>query len=937
MKKITCKALLLALFISIAVPAFTGASNRENTSSPALESFQTSGIIRGIARDKVTGETLIGATVVIKETRQGTTSGFDGTFVLRNIPFGDYTLVANYISYEPIENTISLSAQNREFEILLGFVSVALQLNEVSVFARRERQTELSARASEKNSLTVMNVVSARAIELSPDLDIANVVQRVSGVTLEKNSSGDAQYAILRGMDKRYNYTLVNGVKIPSPHNQQRYVPLNLFPSELADRVEVTKTLTPDMEGDASGGVINIEMKDAPSAFTFNANAALGYNSFFIDHNYHYYSPSSIIMASPRELQGSSYRATESDFGTKWGALQNRQPLPNGVAGLTFGSRFLNNRLGFIAAANYQNLFKGSYSTIYDDSHAQDNRVVIGKMREREYFENQFQLGTHLKTDFRLSAKHSLELYNAFIKMDNYSVRETTTTNFGLNYDPENNRFDLNFQTRLRTNKQSILVSHLQGDHQLLPKLSLNWSGVYSIASHREPDKSYFNLDRIVIGELDNIYPDADGSTREWAFNNDRDLGGYLNLSYKTRLLNSNLTFKTGGLFRDKKRDNSLVEYRFKPNGQYIKGQNFETIDQIGWTLQTPFGSVGPLEYDAHEKIGAGYLMAHLNNTMGDITAGIRAEYTDQGYFMYFPGPGNAANGGQKYLDLLPSVKLKYTPNVNTNIRASWFRSINRPGFFEVVPYLIIAEDYMEFGNKDLKRARIDNIDLRWEKFPSPTEQFMVGVFYKYLNNPIEMSYTTVNRRQYGYGPQNLGNARNLGIEADVIKYFRSFGVKANYTYTYSAISTPKAYYGPDERGNSTLLFKEQTRPLSGQSPHVANLSLLYKNTRFGWDAQIAAAYTHDKIIIASRFLDADYWQARSVQFDASFEKRFRGGFSLFGKVNNIMNSPLFNYIKKVYPDNVGYPGQDQFSDRTLLRHDIYTRSILIGIRYKHQ
>jgi hypothetical protein len=52
---------------------------------------------------------------------------------------------------------------------------------------------------------------------------------------------------------KRYNYTLVNGIKIPSPDNKYRYVPLDIFPSELLGRLEVSKSLTPDKEGDAVG------------------------------------------------------------------------------------------------------------------------------------------------------------------------------------------------------------------------------------------------------------------------------------------------------------------------------------------------------------------------------------------------------------------------------------------------------------------------------------------------------------------------------------------------------------------------------------------------------------------------------------------------------------------------------------------------------------
>jgi hypothetical protein len=106
------------------------------------------------------------------------------------------------------------------------------------------------------------------------------------GVTIERNSNGDGQYAILRGMDKRYNYTLVNGVKIPSPDNKYRYVPLDIFPSDLLDRLEVYKTLTPAMEGDAIGGAVNMVMKDAPDRFTLSANISSGYNELFLQRNF---------------------------------------------------------------------------------------------------------------------------------------------------------------------------------------------------------------------------------------------------------------------------------------------------------------------------------------------------------------------------------------------------------------------------------------------------------------------------------------------------------------------------------------------------------------------------------------------------------------------------------------------------------------------------
>jgi len=112
---------------------------------------------------------------------------------------------------------------------------------------------------------------------LLPDITAAGALQRISGVTMQRTSnSGEAQYAIIRGMDKRYNYTLVNGIKIPSPDNKNRYVPMDIFPSELLARIEVIKALTPDMEGDAIGGAMNLVLKDAPEKLLVKATVSMG-------------------------------------------------------------------------------------------------------------------------------------------------------------------------------------------------------------------------------------------------------------------------------------------------------------------------------------------------------------------------------------------------------------------------------------------------------------------------------------------------------------------------------------------------------------------------------------------------------------------------------------------------------------------------------------
>ena len=280
--------------------------------SSAMASAHT---VDGIVKDNRTGEPLIGSVVEVKELPNiKTTTGLDGSFKLSELPDkGRYTLVVRYISYKTREVPIEVSDK--------GTVTIALdedlrELSEVVVKGHKEYHSDRSAIDMEKTAGTVLNVMSQQSIQLSPDVNVASVLQRVSGVTMERDASGEASYAILRGMDKRYNYTLVNGVKIPSPDDKNRYIPLNMFPSDLMDRLVVSKSLTADMEGDAAGGVVDMVMKDAPSHFQIQANAAIGASDYFWNDSRNYLSSNrgSYTHTSPYEAHGADYKATTADF-----------------------------------------------------------------------------------------------------------------------------------------------------------------------------------------------------------------------------------------------------------------------------------------------------------------------------------------------------------------------------------------------------------------------------------------------------------------------------------------------------------------------------------------------------------------------------------------------------------------------------------------------
>ena len=867
------------------------------------------GTIRGKVVDASTGEEIIGVTILLKGVSDSwAVTGLDGSFSIET-KMTSGTLIFSLVGYKGLEINFSDSSQ----ELKISMEPDIEMLEGVVVTATGRGRSEIAARNIEKNSVNVVNVMSAKAMELSPDITVANVIKRMSGVTVERNSSGEGQYAILRGMDKRYNYTLVNGIKIPSPDNKNRFVPLDIFPSEILDRIEVTKSLTADMEGDGIGGAVNLVMKDAPERMEITANLSTGYSALFLDRDFQTFNHRAIQKLSPNErmgrpeLHGENYSVSADDFTMENLRMSQCRPRPDIVGGFSYGDRYFGGKLGVIAAFSYQNLFRGKDASLYYIPGSS------GKGTEnRWYSEEQNRMGAHAKLDYRISNRHKLMLYAGYMDLQETEVRD------GSN--------DQERTVRMKWNHQYIFNTTLKGEHSFLrgDRLKLDWTGVFSKAYSTTPDNAYIYING------NHLY-NTDSADRRWEHNGDRDIAGYINLSYRFDFANSSsLNLQAGGMYRDKIRNSFFNEYTFdSPTGIYdlqIYGEDWTNFDEL---LLEPrcYGNVGdPLNYDAFERIGAAYLMGTYDWDKLEVIAGLRVEHTDQGYVLVFPRQTDG-EGHQVYTDLLPSVHLKYNVHRNAYLRLSYGRSINRPGFFEIVPYTILNEDYDEQGNPNLKHTTADNIDLRYEFFPKSSEQFMVGLFWKKLYDPIE--YGLISEGQATFlTPMNFGDATNAGVEVDVMKYFNWFGVKANYTYTHSAITTTKRTMQGTE-----VITVSQTRPLYGQAAHVANLSLLFKFARAGVEAQVSGSYTGRRLSEISNWVDNDIWEAGYVQLDASLEKGFKCGVTLYAKANNLLDIPVLRYIAN-NPRTENLKDYERYRGGVIERREWHGQSLMIGLRY---
>ena len=885
------------------------AADNEEGKETVATAGSTTWTVRGKILDAQTGEEIIGAAVMVKDNPdRWAVSGLDGSFsVTLDVSDGTGTLVCSIIGYRQAEFNFSAPAE----DCIIRLEKDSIMLDGATVMAENHGKTEAGARGIERASLNVVNVMSAKAIELSPDMTVANVIQRMSGVTVERNSSGEGQYAILRGMDKRYNYTLVNGVKIPSPDNKNRFVPLDIFPSEMLDRLEVTKSLTAAMEGDGIGGAVNLVMKDAPEKLEVTANVSTGYNALFLGRDFQSFNRKAIQKQSPYERMGrpESYAVTADDFTMDNLRMKWSRPRPDITGGFSFGDRYFGGKLGLMAAFSYQNLFRGKDSDLYYKPGSTVNGTEV-----RTYSEEQNRMGSHLKLDYRFNGRHKMMLYAGYMDLRETEVRDAAD--------------DKERTVRMKWNRQYILNTTLKGEHSFLEdnRLKLNWTGVFSKAYSTTPDNAHIYLNG------NHLY-NTDSADRRWEHNSDRDFAGYINLSYRFDITGngSSLLLQTGGMYRDKFRDSFFNEYTFDSttgirDPQYY-GEDWTNFDEL-LLEPRPYGNIGdPLNYDASEKVGAGYIMVKYTRDKLEVIAGVRAEHTDQGYVLDFPRKTDS-EGHQKYTDILPSLHLKYNIHKDANLRLSYGRSINRPGFFEIVPYTILNEDYDEQGNPDLEHTVADNIDLRYEFFPKSSEQFMVGLFWKKLQDPIEYGLITEGQATF-LTPMNFGDATNLGVEIDIMKYFNWFGIKANYTYTHSAITTTK-----NIMEDSQVRTVSQTRPLYGQAAHVANLSLLFKFAKAGVEAQVSGSYTGKRLSDVSLWFNDDIWEAGYVQLDASIEKGFRNGIAIFAKATNLLDTPTIRFINPV-PHTGTLTSYERHNGGVIERREWHAQTVMIGIRYR--
>jgi hypothetical protein len=903
--------------------------------------------IKGRIKDAKSGERLIGTTVYLKENNKiNDVAGLDGTYTLKNVEPGTYTMVVELFSYTKIERSVTVASATDEITQDFSLSPDSTMLKQVQIIGSYDRESDNYARNLEKNNDYILNILSAKTMQLLPDITVGDVLQRVSGVVTQKSVTGGGKYAVIRGMDKRYNYTTINGVKLPSPDYENKYVPMDMFPSQILERLEVIKSLRPDMEGDASGGVMNLVLKNPPDYLGLSAEASTGYAQNLFNSNFNSFNASSINDKSPEAINGPNYNATNTDFPTQPFMYNSIKASPDYAAGFTFGDRFFNNKLGVILSAIYSNTYtqtKAFFATPDAQPLTGDgpNTPDFDDVENRVYSTQQTREAAHLKLDYDISPKHKISFYTVYVGMNQYRTDFKVDTTIGTG----TGALTVNQNYETKVTYEDIYNATLQGQDSLAKNLLFDWTAAYSNGFSNTPDWGTLSTNTLTAGS--SVYYYAGWSGRWWQ-NTDNDYTGYANLTYKATIFGQDVKFKVGAMNRDKNRVDLYEDYSLNPLNDYIQVATTPFTQNI-WTV--PTGSEQGTQqsgnnYFVQEDITAVYGM--VNFSIGpkiDIMAGLRGENTLLAFNDPLPLDVAADYGNIHYIDYLPSGEIKFKITDKQALRASYFSSIARPDFEELMPYSIPGDYYTTIGNPELLHTQVQNYDLRYEFFPSSTEQILAGVFYKNLVDPIEYTLSRYKTSTQYLEPVNDTNkAYDYGAEIQVTKYFwQYYGISANYTYTKSSTTVSEQYYYAIP-GGQTNTFINETRPLQGQADNVANLSFIYKNPKMGLDVNISGVYTGKLIFATSPDYGLDLWQLPQVRLDLSFEKTLskKIKLSIFGKVNNILNTPLEidQYPPSPYK-NVGQTGYlpnqtgGTYISTILQEKETYGQFYTLGVRYK--
>ena len=939
------------VLLAVSLLALLGAAPLPVVAQGTSAEGGTTGTIAGVVVDAAQGKALPGANVRIRGTSRGTTSDLNGRYRLDGLEPGSYDLVFSFVGFQQKTVTGVKVAPGTTTEIDVTLAEETAQLGEVVVEAEAARDSEAGLLKERAAAAAVSNAVSAEMVSRAGAGTVADAMSLVTGASIL-----EGKYVNIRGLQGRYIDTQLNGSNLPSTDPDGKSVALDVFPSSLIDNVVTTKTFTPDRPGNFTGGSIDITTKSFPDnrvfdvSFSAASNSEVGVGGNVLRTTEGLDDVPSVVEdlpeGAPPFLTGDVERKVDAlttvseAFRTRVTPRQN-EVVGNRSAEVAFGDQFrvLNGRpLGVIATGTYDKSFSG-----YDNgTTARFNQTGLSAetLNPTSQFTTQRGIEETLASgllglSLQPQSQHEVGLRLMYTD-DNEEIARVETGTL-----PRDFSGDTRFQTRVaRTIDRSVLSAELNGTHHFgtgREGVRAEWKASRSRADRDEPDFRVFS-NQFSVAEGDTSFAISPSiflpPTRFFRDLTEDTWGGEASVEVPV----GSATVEAGGRFQTRSREfrerifqhqadranfsgtpNAFVNQQAGPVGRDERGRmRFGTFIQ---DFTDPRNN-----YDGDQDIGAGFLMADLpvpGLSSLRFIGGLRVEYTD----MSIVTQGDDPRRGQfETTDFLPSANLKWRLQDDMNLRLAFGRTIARPSFREFAPFesFDFVGDYIERGNPDLDRTRVNNFDVRWEWFVRPGELLSISGFYKDFADPIERTIDPEAAANQVITFVNRDDANVYGVELEARKrldvlapWLRHVQIGGNLTLTQSEVSRPEDVLQAIRAFDVDV---DDSRDLQGQSPFIVNLNAGYENPNSGTSINVFFNRFGDRLDVVTRNGVDLFERARSM-INVNASQRLPGGVKAKVSVENVLNS------EKVVSQS--FAGQEFINDFQPLG-----RTISVGVSY---
>ncbi len=877
--------------------------------------------IKGVVSDSKTNETLIGALIAVEGSDRKAVTDIEGAFTIDGLKPGMHTLSISYIGYKSMQLQVETQKGN------VQVVKIALnpddqQLDEVTVTASEVKNNDAAMIRMTKQSALVTTSVSAQEIGRTQDTNAGEVIRRVSGISLI-----DDKFVMVRGLSQRYNNVWVNGGAVPSSEADSRAFSFDIIPSSQIDNLTIVKSPSAEYPADYSGGFIIVNTKEVPDENSFSLSVGGNWNtgSAFKDFSYSKGSSTDFLgfdngmrslsggintslapqlNASGEKVGDYATSLLGNGFNNDW-TVKSKKPLGDLKLAASLNRRYTigDRTLGLLAAVNYTNEYRtytdmeNNLYGIYDAVNDQPNYL---RHSVDNQYNNNVRLGAMLNlTLISKDSNHKYQLKNIFNQLANsrYTWRDGVSAQSNLERSAE-------YYYRSRTTYNGQLT----GKHTFTDD-NLDWSFGYAYANRHMPDRRRYLIDDALESGTYALSTGNDIS-REWTQLDEHILSLGANEKHHFRFGSFEPDLQVGAYGEYRSREyttrNFIYNWNVADNNMPSGFRHSDIPTLISDEANMGYDKLYLLEekqmrnnYRGHNSLGAGYMTLTLPLGKVNVHAGLRFEHNDMELISNTRDYEKSETSRHyRTNDLFPSLNTTYKINDRHQVRLSYGRSINRPEFREVSSSVYYDFDLASNvqGNTELKSCYIDNIDLRYEWYPTNGELISLAAFYKHFDSPIEWTYTVAGGTDLIYSYMNAKSANNFGLELDIRKSLDFVGLKDFSLSFNGALIKSKVQFEPGT--------KDENRPMQGQSPYLINTGIMYKNRPLQMDIALLYNRIGKRIIGVGRSegttgddsnsrVPHSYEMPRN-SIDFSFAKKFGNHLELKFNVKDLLAEKVY-------------------------------------------